>query len=182
MEISYRRIAGEEFTGALFQTFDRLQKSERVWKWENGEWTLKPQKYVNDWSDEDKAFLVPYFQRKLTAEGGLAFGAFQKGKLLGFSLLETQPLKPEYTYFNLLELFVTRNARRQGIGEHLFRLVCAGAAQLGAKRLYICANPAEETVAFYRKMGCRDAEVRIARLAEDEPNAYYLEAVLHEAE
>ncbi len=182
MEISYRRIAGEEFTGELFQTFDRLQKSERVWKWENGEWTLKPQKYVNDWSDEDKAFLVPYFQRKLTAEGGLAFGAFQKGKLLGFSLLETQPLGPEYTYFNLLELFVTRNARRQGIGEHLFRLVCAGAAQLGAKRLYICANPAEETVAFYRKMGCRDAEVRIARLAEDEPNAYYLEAVLHEAE
>lgn len=182
MEISYRRIAGEEFTRELFQTFDRLQKSDRVWKWENGKWALKPQKYVNDWSDEDKAFLVPYFRRKLTAEGALAFGAFQKGKLLGFSLLETQPLGPERAYYNLLELFVTRNARRQGIGAHLFRLVCTGAEQIGAKRLYICANPAEETVAFYRKMECRDATVRIARLVEDEPDAYYLEAVLHEAE
>ena len=117
-----------------------------------------------------------------TAEGALAFGAFQKGKLLGFSLLETQPLGPERAYYNLLELFVTKNARRQGIGAHLFRLVCTGAEQLGAKRLYICANPTEETVAFYRKMGCRDAAVRIARLVEDEPDAYYLEAVLHEAE
>ena len=77
---------------------------------------------------------------------------------------------------------MTKNARRQGIGAHLFRLVCTGAEQLGAKRLYICANPTEETVAFYRKMGCRDATVRIARLVEDEPDAYYLEAVLHEAE
>ena len=148
--------------------------------WQRGPngWALTPQKCIKNWTEEDKAFLASYFQKKCMREGSIAYGAFCKEKLVAFSLLETRPLGEQYAYFNLLGLFVTRNVRGQGLGTQLFQKACIEARKLGAKRLFLCVNPAEDTVAFYRKMGCTEAKLLIENLMQEEPDAYYMEAEL----
>lgn len=44
--------------------------------------------------------------------------------------------------------------------------------------MFLCVNPAEDTVAFYRKMGCTEAKLFIESWMQEEPDAYYMEAEL----
>ena len=54
-------------------------------------------------------------------------------------------------------MHISNGFRRQGLGKRLFSEICEKARQQGAKKLYISANPAEDSIAFYRKVGCIDA-------------------------
>ena len=123
-----------------------------------------PAKVYKELDRGRQGFPCLLFPEKVHAEGSIAYGAFCKEKLVAFSLLETRPLGEQYAYFNLLGLFVTRNVRGQGLGTQLFQKACIEARKLGAKRLFLCANPAEDTVAFYRKMGCTETKLLIESL------------------
>ena len=51
-------------------------------------------------------------------------------------------------------LHVSHAYRKQGLGQRLFALTKAEARERGAKRLYISATPSENTIDFYRRLGC----------------------------
>ena len=55
------------------------------------------------------------------------------------------------------------------------------AKQKGAKKLYISAHSAVESQAFYKSMGCVEAEVYNKKHVEDEPYDCQLECDLQES-
>lgn len=68
--------------------------------------------------------------------------------------------------------------RRRRIGRALFFEAAAAAREKGAQGLYISAHFAAETQAFYRGLGCRDAEEILSFHAEKEPYDCQLEYLL----
>lgn len=73
---------------------------------------------------------------------------------------------------------VSRPWRAQGMGKQLFGLACAVARALDVRKLYISAQPSEETQAFYRELGCVEAQEIDPVSAEREPLDVPLEYVL----
>ena len=61
-------------------------------------------------------------------------------------------------YLDLASIHVSQDMRGQGIGRELFTLAKAWARAHGAKKLYISAHSSVETQAFYRAMGCTQAQ------------------------
>jgi GNAT superfamily N-acetyltransferase len=85
--------------------------------------------------------------------GGVFLGDFQADRLIGVSVVDTKPIKAAPDYLQLLYLYVSRQARGQGVGRRLFEEAAAEARALGAKALYISAVPTENTVNFYLRRG-----------------------------
>ena len=99
--------------------------------------------------------------------GGKAFGCFAGGRLIGYAVAGPDRFGENANYLLLDQMFVSRGERRKGIGTELFRLCAEYAASVGANRLFLCSASSEDTVEFYRSLGCvRAAEVD-ARLHED---------------
>lgn len=65
----------------------------------------------------------------------------------------------EHKYLDLSSIHVSEDMRGQGIGAALFAAAKQWAKEHGAKKLYISAHSAVESQAFYRKMGCVEAEL-----------------------
>ena len=59
--------------------------------------------------------------------------------------------------------------RGTGIGKKLFNAAKDWANKHGAKKLYISAHSAVETQAFYKAMGCTEAQVYNQKHTEAEP-------------
>ena len=73
---------------------------------------------------------------------------------------------------NLTMLFVDDRFKRRGIGTGLFRAACLEAKRIGADRLFVSAVPSAETVSFYFRMGCRDAETVPEEFVDTEEDRY----------
>ena len=73
---------------------------------------------------------------------------------------------------------ISEDMRRKGIGRTLFLAAKEWAKQKGAKKLYISAHSAVESQAFYKSMGCVEAEVYNKKHVEDEPYDCQLECDL----
>jgi N-acetylglutamate synthase-like GNAT family acetyltransferase len=71
-------------------------------------------------------------------------------------------------------LIISNEYRHKGLGHRLFQTTCEKAVSLNAKKLYISAQPAKDAIAFYQKMGCKDAQEIIQELI-DEPYDWQLE-------
>jgi predicted N-acetyltransferase YhbS len=66
-------------------------------------------------------------------------------------------------------LHVSSDFRGQGIGKKLFEIGIEEARKAGAEALYISACSSEETIAFYKKMGCTLTVNPIKEIVEKEP-------------
>ncbi len=111
-------------------------------------------------------------------KGGAAYGCFEEGKLLGYTTLGGEIFGEKERYVLLDQLFVSKERRNQGVGKVLFKLCAARAAAMGAKKLYLCSASSEDTIAFYRKLGCAAASEINQKLYEEDPNDIQLEFVL----
>ena len=108
--------------------------------------------------------------------GGVAIGAFHSaGRMIGFSALNLSPFGTQYRYVLLDQLFVSAEFRGKGIGKNLFLLTAAEAEKNSMQKLYICAGSSEETVAFYRSLGCVDALEINPELLDHDPRDLQLE-------
>lgn len=154
----YRSIGTEEICRELFQDFIRRQEVTKCWRRDGGAWTVKDVPFTDDWSEEDYKMLVLRL-KKTAASGGLVYGAFCQGKLTGFAAVEPEFFGGEQRYLDLSFLHVSQDFRGQGIGTELFQAAREWAGRKGAKKLYISAHSAVETQAFYRRMGCGEAQV-----------------------
>ena len=86
--------------------------------------------------------------------GGSALGAFLNEKLIGFCSINPETFGERHKYVLLDQLFISLNYRSKGIGKQLFFRSAIEAEKFGAEKLYICAGSAEETIGFYKALGC----------------------------
>ncbi len=156
--IVYRPILAQELVPELFRDFIRHQVIDRVWRKEEGGWVIRSApRVIENWGDEQRSF-VCWALGEILAGGGIVTGAFSGGKLKGIIALEAEPLGSRGQYREIPFLQVSGDCRGQGIGTHLFTLAREQARALGAEKLYLSSNPCVESQAFYRAMGCREAQ------------------------
>lgn len=109
---------------------------------------------------------------------GFVYGAFFGGVLKGFVSVEPELFGGVQKYVDLSSIHVSQDMRGRGIGRALFLAAKEWAKAHGALKLYISAHSAVESQAFYKAMGCVEAEVYNQAHVEKEPYDCQLECVL----
>ena len=98
------------------------------------------------------------------------FAAFDNtGSLKGFASVKADIFGADSKYMDLSNLHVSEEMRRNGIGRRLFQMAGAWAKEKGAEKLYISAHSAVESQAFYRALGCVEAQEYQQAHVEKEP-------------
>lgn len=155
--IVYRKLNQTDISPSMFAGFQRRQEVTHCWRKENGQWVIKPIAFVDDWTAEGRAFLAKCLGNTLET-GGMAAGAFSGERLVGLVSVEGPPLGSRGQYLDLSSLHVSQEMRGQGIGRKLFAMAKEFAHEKGAEKLYISSHSAVESQAFYKAMGCVEAE------------------------
>lgn len=88
----------------------------------------------------------------------IAYGAFDKGSIIGFSIIGTEFFGSRNQYLPLIEFEVSYPYRAKGIGRRLFSSAASEALTIGAEKLYISAHSSKESQAAYRSLGCTETE------------------------
>lgn len=170
----YRELKEDEIETGLFSAFRRRQVVSDCWRRENGKWVIRPDPFVDDWSREDYRFLVECLKNTVRT-GGVVIGAFLQGCLKGFASVEAERIGKAGQYADLTSLHVSEELRGRGLGKELFFAAAAWARGHGAEKLYISAHSAAETQAFYRGIGCVEAQEYQQKHVEQEPYDCQLE-------
>lgn len=84
----YRELAVDEINRGLFAGFIRRQVVDLCRRRENGVWVVRPDPFIDDWSEEDYAFLIRCL-RNTVETGGYVCAAFVDGVLKGFASVES---------------------------------------------------------------------------------------------
>ncbi len=113
--------------------------------------------------------------KETVVSGGYAVGCFDGGVLVGYGTLNKEPFGEKSKYLLLDQLFVSKDYRNRSIGKQLVALCAERARFLGADKLYICAGSSEDTIAFYKKVGCVNAAEVNGELLDADPNDIQLE-------
>lgn len=172
-DIVYRKLTAEEYE--LINGMDPSQYIGKAWRELDGERQLVEINYQDlDWPN---GYEYHYSRLKATIlNRGSAIGAFDNnGKLLGFATINREFFGKDYSYVLLEQLFITLEYRSKGIGKKLFMLSAEVAKEWKADKVYICAGSAEETIAFYFAIGCKEAVEINKELYESDPRDYQLE-------
>lgn len=163
--MEYRLLKEEEITRELFHHFIRTQNVTDCWRKKDGKWCIEADPFIDDWNEEEYEFLVKCLKNTVRTDG-IVYGAFNNNKLKAFVSVERELLGSRQQYSDLTSIHVSQDMRGTGIGKQLFHMAAEWAKQHGAKKLYISAHSAVESQAFYRSLGCIEAE---------EPNKEHIE-------
>lgn len=175
--IQYRELSEKEIDRDLFRPFIRHQEVTKCWRKVEGEWVIRDDPFVDDWSEEDYRTLVSCL-RNTAATGGLVYAAFCGGALKGFVSVEPGLFGARQDYMDLSSIHISEDMRGQGIGRQLFLAAKEWAGKKGAGKLYISAHSAVESQAFYKAMGCVEAQEIRRDHVEKEPFDCQLECRL----
>ena len=137
---------------------DPSQWIEKAWRDVNGRLELVTINYMeNDWPDGYETYRDEL--KSIINSGGVAFGAFnESGSLVGFATINHDFFGETARYLLLDSMFVSRPYRGTGLGKELFKHCANQAYEWGADKLYLCAGSSEDTIAFYKALGCVNAE------------------------
>ena len=175
--IWYRQLGEKELCRELFSGFIRYQNVTKCRRKENGSWIVKEDPFVDDWTEADYQFLVNCLVNTIKT-GGFVYAAFCDNVLKGFVSVESALFGGENKYLDLSSIHVSEDMRGKGIGRLLFAAAAEWAKQNGAGKLYISAHSAVETQAFYKAMGCVEAQEYNKEHVEREPYDCQLEYIL----
>ncbi len=175
--VQYRSLQLNEICREVFKDFIRHQNVTKCWRRENNEWVVKDVPFIDDWTEQDYNTLVSCLKNTV-ATGGFVHAAFYNEKLKGFVSVEPALFGGEQKYLDLSSIHVSEDMRNKGIGAGLFLAAKEWAKKNGAAKLYISAHSAVESQAFYKKMGCIEAEVYNQEHVEQEPYDCQLECKL----
>ena len=176
--IEYRPLSEGELCRELFRPFIRRQVVVKCWRRDNsGAWVIRDDPFIDDWTEEDYRTLVSCLKNTVRT-GGVVYAAFADGALKGFASVEPELFGGKHRYLDLSSIHVSEDMRGTGIGTTLFRLAQGWAREHGAKKLYISAHSAVESQAFYRSLGCVEAQVCHQKHVEAEPFDCQLECPL----
>lgn len=141
---------------------------------ETGTYELKEINWTDHGLPNGLEWHIEHFRHSV-ADGGDAFGCFDDGKLVAYGTTGSEVFGRMAKYILLDQLFVSKDYRNKHIGRTLLRMCAERARNRGAEKLYLCAGSSEDTVAFYRKMGCVPAMEVQRELFEEAPNDIQLE-------
>ena len=175
--IEYRELTEKEIYRELFAGFIRHQNVTKCFRKENGSWIIKDAPFVDNWTESDYAILIDCLKNTVRT-GGFVYAAFNGGILKGFTSVESGLFGEDQKYLDLSSIHVSEDMRGTGIGKKLFNAANDWAKKKGAKKLYISAHSAVETQAFYKAMGCTEAQVYNQKHTEAEPFDCQLECKL----
>ena len=199
-QIIYRPLVATDARDDLLSGFVRRQIVTYCRRRIDGEWRVVDAPFVDDWTAADRQRKLRQI-RECIALGGFVAGALVCGdkpdgnhendirpdsdshtcghdRLVGFVMLEPEPLGSRGQYLDMSSLHVSADLRRHGIGSTLFGMAANKARELGAEKLYISAHSAVESQAFYTSVGCVDAEEYDTAHVKAEPYDCQLEYVL----
>lgn len=160
--VEIQLLTKENMTERSLDNFCRTQSVKREFRLINNEYILVDCDWVMDWSLEKKQVVA----KSLLSNDYTAFGVLEKGRVIGFVSVETI-LRGEFLVLDMIQ--VSQSYRNKGLGRMLFQIARTRAQEMGAKQLYISACSSEETIAFYKAMGCKLAINPITSIVEDEP-------------
>ena len=150
--ITGRQLLREEIERVW--TIDRSEAIDSVYYFEHGTVALKAERHdVDGWAPGEAEQYTPLLI-DCFARGGWFHGLFENSKLIGVAVLDGKFIGRRKDRLQLKFFHVGRAHRKQGLGRRLFALAKAEARERGAKHLYISATPSENTVEFYRRLGC----------------------------
>ena len=175
--LKYRILNTEEINRELFKDFIRHQNVTKCWRKENDKWMIKEAPFIDDWTETDYQILISCLKNTITSNG-FVYAAFYDEKLKGFVSVEPEIFGDKQGYCDLSSIHISEDMRNKGIGRTLFLAAKEWAKQKGATKLYISAHSAVESQAFYRSMGCIEAEVYNQKHVEEEPYDCQLERSL----
>ncbi len=174
----YRMLREAELVPELFVQFRRRQEITHCWRKIDGQWQVLPApRTIENWDQAQREFIC-WCLREIAAEEGAVFGAFREGALKGIAAVGGTPIGSRNQYLPLSFLHVSQELRGQGIGRNLISLAKAFAVQRGAQKLYLSTQPSVETQAFYKAVGCVEAEEYNAEYVQNDPNECQLELSL----
>lgn len=157
---------------------DASQYIKKAWRNVDGIRTLVTIDYYDpDWPNGFKNHLDGLIDT-LNHEG-LVLGAFENNRLVAIASLNKHGFDNTSDYALLDQLFISKAYRNRGLGKQLFFKAVEVAKTWHVKRIYICAGSAEETIAFYRAIGCVDVKVVNQRLYDEDPRDIHLEYALY---
>jgi len=144
----------------------------------DGKLVLEPKHYdLHGWPHNEPERYTP-FLLKCFDRGGFFWGAFEGDLLIGVAVLENRFIGSGHDTLQMKFLHVSNHFRKRGLGKKLFQLAVEKAVELEARKMYISATPAENTVNFYTYMGCVLATEIDQELFNLEPEDIHLEFVL----
>lgn len=155
--MKYIKIEDECLSMKLFANFKRHQTVTKCWRKIDGKWCIKEIAFIDDWTEEEYAELISCLKNTVVT-GGMVLGAFWNKDLKGFVSIEPNLFGKNKEYLDLSNIHVSEDMRGKGIGKELFQQAKRWAKEHGARKLYISAHSAVESQAFYRAMGCVEAE------------------------
>ena len=132
--IEYRRLSEEEICRPLFAGFIRRQVVQDCWRREAGEWVVRADPFIDDWSGEEYDELVRCLKHTV-ATGGFVYAAFVDEVLKGFVSVEAGVFGGEQRYLDLTSIHVSQDLRGQGVGARLFAAAKEWARSQGGGKL-----------------------------------------------
>ncbi len=175
----YRQLEKREICRKLFGRFLRHQVVRDCWRRVEGEWCVREDPFIDDWTEADYEKLISCL-RNTADSGGFVYGAFLDGWLKGFVSVEPTLFGGENRYLDLSSIHVSEDMRGRGTGRALFLAAKEWARERGAGKLYISAHSAVESQAFYKAMGCVEAQEYNQRHVEEEPFDCQLECAIQD--
>ena len=176
MTIEYRQMTSDECK--LIKDLNPSRFIKRSWRKIKGnyQWVILNHKDKDYPEGKENHFA----QLNATFKnGGFAVGAFDEKILVGFCSVNNEFFGNHNKYLLLDQLFVANTYQDRGIGKKLFYLAAENAIKLKADKLYICSASSEDTLGFYKSLGCIEAtEVNISLLMHDK-NDIQMEYDLH---
>lgn len=172
--MEFRYLKEEEININLFSNFQRHQEVSKCWRKIDGKWVIKDIAFVEEWGKEEFEFLSLCLKNTVNT-GGMLVGAFNGDKLKGFASVEAKLFGSENEYLDLSSIHVSEELRGKGVGKELFTIAKKWARGRGGRKLYISAHSSVESQAFYKRMGCVEAEEYDKEHVEREPYDCQLE-------
>jgi len=155
-------------------TIDRAEVIDYVYYLENGELVRRPEHYdMRGWPPGEQAMYAPILQ-ECYDRGGVFLGAFADGELVGVAVLDSRFIGKSRDQLQLVFLHVSHDYRGRGLGRLLFEQAVGRALELGARQVYICATPSQNTVDFYLHLGCLVADEVEQALHDLEPEDIHM--------
>ncbi len=154
---------------------DRAEVIDGIYYLRDGQLVLEAEHYdLAGWPPGERERYTPILYDCFD-RGGTFYGVFKDAKMVGVAVLESRFIGRQGDQLQLKFLHVGRPHRRQGVGRVLFQRAVDKARALGATRLYVSATPAQNTIDFYRHLGCVPAQEVNAELFALEPEDIHLE-------
>ena len=159
----------------LIWTIDRSEHIEKFYRLQDGVLVLEPRSIeAKGWPGGEPEADTPIFYRCFDA-GGAFYGTFDGAKLAGIAIVDPAPVTSLPTLVQFRFLHVDRAYRKLRLGSALFASAAEAARRFGASGLYISATPTENTVNFYRHLGCTVLGLPDPELFALEPDDIHLQ-------